>query len=121
MTAALEPTLAAAYVHELSAAVRAVVVLDPEGARLAGPERLTGSAVAVARLLGHGVVRVSQGVAWVASGPEHTVLAVAGPTGICGPTSLDVAAAAGADRPVEALQNPSAELKKAVEELLEAL
>src|SRR3954469_21568981 len=38
VTAALTPELAIAYVRELSADVRAAVVLDGDGVRIAGPE-----------------------------------------------------------------------------------
>lgn len=44
MTAALTPALALAYLRELSLDVRAAVVLDPEGAVLAGDEALAARA-----------------------------------------------------------------------------
>ena len=47
MPPALTPALALAYVHELSADVRAGVVLDAAGALLAGPDRLAGGARAL--------------------------------------------------------------------------
>ncbi len=117
MTPALAPELAAAYVHELSADVRAVVVLGKDGAHLAGPEALA----APARALEPGVVRVPEGVVWVARGPQVTVVAAGRPTAVTGPTALDVAAAAGATKAVEARENPSPELKMAVQALLRAV
>lgn len=121
MTAALEPALAAAYVHELSAAVAAVVVLDRDGALLAGPEALAGPAAGLARLIEDGVLRVDGGTVWVATGPGRTVIAIASPWAHPGGTALDVAAAAGAEKAPEAVANPSAELKIAVSALSRAV
>ncbi len=120
MTAALEPALAAAYVHELSADVRAVVVLDADGERLSGPEHLAAPAGALTAVLSAGIVVTDAGVVWVARGPELTLVALAGPTAQTGATGLDIAAAAGATTAVEAVKNPSPELKTAVERLLTA-
>lgn len=115
-TAPLEPELAAAYVHELSADVRAVAVLAADGTVLAGPPALAGLAV----LLEHGAARTEHGVVWVGRTAERTLVAVAGTQAQIGPTALDVAAVLGSDRPVEASENPSAELRTAVQHVIAA-
>ncbi len=119
-TAPLEPDLAAAYVRELSADVRAVVVLDAAGRRLAGPDALRAPACALAHLLPSGAVRTESGVVWVARTPGRTLVVVGGPVAQIGPTGLDVAAALGSGAPVEAVANPSPELKTAVQHVIAA-
>lgn len=116
MGSALEPELAAAYVRELSADVRAVAILDADGSLLAG----TAALADLAALVEHGAVATDAGVAWVARGTERTLVAVAGPAAQIGPTGLDAAAAIGATTPVEPVANPSAELKTAVQHVIAA-
>ena len=120
MTAPLQADLAAAYVHELSADVRAVVVLAADGTQLAGAEALRGPATALAGLLERGAVRTDSGVVWVARTAERTLVAVAGPAAQVGPTGLDVAAALGDETPVEAVENPSGELIIAARDVIMA-
>jgi hypothetical protein len=77
---ALEPELAAAYVHELSAQVTAVVVLDAAGRLLAGPEHLAAQARELAAAENH---------PWVAKDDAHAVVAFAD-VETSGPTALDL-------------------------------
>jgi hypothetical protein len=93
MPAALSPDLAVSYVSELSADVRAVVVLGAAGELLAGPASLAAPARAFVDA-GGGVERTPDGVVVAARTPAHAVLAVAGPLVLEGPTLADVRAAA---------------------------
>lgn len=121
MTASLEPELAAAYVRELSADVSAVVVLDAEGVRLAGPEASEAPARRLADGLPEGgMVATSEGTAWVARTPERTLVAVAAPGAGPGPTALDVAAAIGAAAPPAPVAEPSEALRTAVQDVIAA-
>jgi hypothetical protein len=121
MTAALDPELAAAYVRELSAVVSGVVVLDSEGAHLAGPEAMAGPARALADLVdGGATVSTNDGIVWIAKGPDRTVVAAAEAAGQPGPTALDVAAAAGASTPSMGEEEPSEPLRSAASDVLEA-
>jgi hypothetical protein len=102
MSAALPPDHAAAYVRELSADVRTVVVLDARGAVLAGPAAL--AAVATAFLAAAGddadaVERTADGLVIAARTATHAVVAVAGPLALEGPTAADVRAAVDALAP----------------------
>jgi hypothetical protein len=79
MTAPLTPPLALAYLRELSADIRAAIVLDAAGNRLAGPDPLAAPARAllaegplVSALSGHGG-------AFGARDDHHSVVAVTGP------------------------------------------
>jgi hypothetical protein len=104
MTDALEPDLAVAYVRELSAAVRGVIVLTDDGERLAGPEKMAEPARALLGLLeGEGIVRMAEGIVWVASHGGRTLMAAAGPQALPGSTALDVAAALGSTRSLSVL------------------
>jgi hypothetical protein len=79
MTAALTPALALAYLHELSADVRAAIVLDAAGNRLAGPESLVAPARA---LLAEGALLgalTDRGGAFGARDDRHGVVAATGP------------------------------------------
>src|SRR4051812_31732549 len=92
MTTALTPELAVAYVRELSADVRAVVVLDAAGERLAGPDALAAPARALVAAAGGGpdvAVRVAGGVVLAAVAPSHAVVVAAGPLSLVGPSALD--------------------------------
>ena len=119
MTAPLAPDLAADYVRELSADVTAVVVLGPDGARLAGEATAAPAAARLAQALPEGgVVVTASGTAWVARTSERTLVAVARPGSGPGPTGLDVAAAIGAPAPPERLDAPSDALRRAVEDVI---
>ncbi len=92
MTAALTPELAIAYVRELSADVRAVVVLDAGGERLAGARALHGPAREVISALGaatEAAIRVPEGVVVAVRSAERALVAVSGPLALLGPTLLD--------------------------------
>lgn len=114
MTAPLAPELATAYVHELSADVRAVAVLSADGTVLAG----NASLAPLAGLLGHGAARTADGAVWVARTADRTLVAVAGPGAQLGPTALDAAAAVGADSPLPTVENPARELETALRRAL---
>jgi hypothetical protein len=81
MTAALSPELALAYLRELSADLRAAVLLDAAGAHLAGPEPLAAPARA---LLDAGApaeieARTAAGAVFAARDDRHQLVAVTGP------------------------------------------
>jgi len=118
MTEALEPELAAAYVRELSADIVGVVVLDPDGARLAGPEAMATAAAALPADTATYVV--PDGIVWVAKGPERTIVAASGPSFLTGPTALDIAAAAGATAAAERAEEPEERLRSAVSDVIAA-
>ncbi len=109
MTTAVSPEQVIGFVRELSADVRAVAVLDPAGARLAGDPMLAAAAGALVAALGASpaplagpagppdgaapdelVVRTPDGVLFLARTPAHVVVAVAGPLTLIGPTALDL-------------------------------
>jgi hypothetical protein len=81
MRPALTPTLALDYVRELSADVRAGVVLDADGALLAGPAALAAPARALAAAAG-GAAEVeavtAHGVVCAVRSSRHVVVAVCG-------------------------------------------
>ena len=104
VTAALTPDQAAAYVRELSADVRAVVVLAADGRLLAGPAPLAAPVRALLAAAGDApdaAVRTPGGVVLAARTADAAVVAVAGPLSLLGPTGLDVRTA------VEALAPPA--------------
>ena len=121
MTAALSPELAIAYVRELSADVRAAVVLARNGAVLAGESGLAGPAHAFATALGEhaeAVVRTDTAVVFGARTADHSMLVVASTLSLEGPTRLDVQAALQALEPGKtalqrAIDPPSAALTQA--------
>jgi hypothetical protein len=79
MTASLTPALALAYLRELSADIRAAIVLDAAGNRLAGPESLAAPARA---LLAEGSLvgaLTDRGGAFGARDTRHGVVAATGP------------------------------------------
>jgi hypothetical protein len=82
MTAALTPPLALDYVTALSADIRAAVVLDPEGALLAGPEALVGPArqliAAVPDDARQLEGKTAEGAVYAARDARHTILVVTG-------------------------------------------
>ncbi len=81
MTAALTPALALDYVRELSADIRAGVVLDARGGLLAGPEALAAPARA---LLAEAPAAASiegateHGAAYAARDARHAIVVVTG-------------------------------------------
>ena len=79
MTAALTPELALAYLRELSNDVRAAIVLDAAGNRLAGPEALAGPARALLIEAPLVSALTSAGGAFGARDDHHGVVAVTGP------------------------------------------
>ena len=85
MTAALTPEIALGYLRELSADVRAGVVLDGSGTRLAGAAALAEPAAMV-------VTALAAGEAGEAMGPDGAVFAVRGAelalVLACGPHAL---------------------------------
>src|SRR4051812_42443336 len=92
VTAALTPELAIAYVRELSADVRAVVVLAGDGRRLAGPAELEGPARELLAASGDRpdvAVRTADGVVVAARSPTHALVASAGPLSLLGPSGVD--------------------------------
>jgi hypothetical protein len=109
MSAALPPDHAAAYVRELSADVRAVVVLGPDGALLAGPAALAAPVGAFLEATGDApdaAERTPDGVVVAARTSTHAVVAVAGPLALDGPTAADVRTAVEALAPVPAPAPP---------------
>src|SRR3954470_13680214 len=92
VTAALTPELAIAYVRELSADVRAAVVLAADGRLLAGPEALAAPARELLAVAGDRQdvgVRTAGGVVLAARGPAHALVAAAGPHSLIGPSAID--------------------------------
>src|SRR3954467_5837243 len=82
VTAALTPELATAYVRELSADVRAVVVLDAGDRRLAGPRALAAPPppfLAATAPAADVAVRTRDGLVLAARTPTHAVVVAAGP------------------------------------------
>jgi hypothetical protein len=114
MTAALTPALALDYLHALSADLRAAVVLDARGERLAGPPALAEAARA---LLAPGSALLEgstdAGAAFAARDERHVLVAVTGPHVLPGLTGHDLtstlAALGGGDR----LDAPSSRLSHA--------
>jgi hypothetical protein len=81
MTPALTPELAVGYLRELSADIRAVAILTPDGKPLAGEEELAGAAgrlLAAAPDAAEIEVATAGGVVHAARSDEHAVVAVCG-------------------------------------------
>ena len=96
MPPALTPALALDYVRELSADVRAAVVLDAAGSLLAGPPELAGPARALLAAGGDAaeLEAVSdEGVVCAARSPRHSAIAVCGRFAIPGVVRNDLRAA----------------------------
>jgi hypothetical protein len=77
----LTPALALAYLRELSADIRAGVVLDPEGALLAGSEELAGPARDLLAAAGDArevQVAIAHGTVFAARSDRHAVVLVCG-------------------------------------------
>lgn len=80
MTAALTPPIALAYLRELSTDVRAAVVLDAAGERLAGDAAIVPAARALLALAGDElVVRSAAGVALARRDATRAIVVAAGP------------------------------------------
>jgi hypothetical protein len=79
---ALTPPLALDYLRELSADIRAGVVLSPDGALLAGPEELAGAARDLMTAAGEAAAEVhvstAEGAVYAARSEQHTVAVVCG-------------------------------------------
>jgi len=93
---ALTPALALDYVRELSADVRAGIVLDSAGAPLAGPPQLAGPALALLAAAGKALELEAvseQGVVCAVRSPEHSAVAVCGRFAIAGVVRQDLRAA----------------------------
>jgi hypothetical protein len=77
----LTPALALDYLRELSADIRAGVVLDPDGALLAGPEALAGAArdlLAAAGDAEEAQVSTADGAVFAARSDRHALVVVCG-------------------------------------------
>ena len=89
MTASLTPTLALDYITALSADIRAAVVLDAAGARLAGPVELARAAAALPR-----APRVEgeteRGAVYAARDERHAIVVVTGPFALARVTRHDL-------------------------------
>ena len=131
--ALLTPALALDYVRELSADVRAAVVLDAEGGLLAGPPRLAAPARAVLIAAGAAAeleVASARGVVCAVRSPDHAAVAVCGRFAIAGVVRQDLRAAVaalegrapGSDASVSTLEGrPSGALERAAEALISAV
>src|SRR5690348_17016370 len=82
MTDALPPTIALAYLRELSTDLRAGLVLDAEGGRLAGDEALAGPARALLAAAPEGPVDLEvgtgTGMVFAARDDRHAVVVACG-------------------------------------------
>jgi hypothetical protein len=125
MTVALTPDLALAYLRELSADIRAAVLLDARGERLAGP----GALAAPARTLLPDApaaleARTESGGVFAARDGDHQLVVVTGPLALPGLIRHDlrtVLAALGGAEFGEGSENPQIEpSREAIEALLEA-
>lgn len=91
--AALTPALALDYVRELSADVRAGVVLGAAGELLAGPERLAGPARALLEAGGDAAeleAGTAEGVVCAVRSPSHAAVVVCGRFAIAGVVREDL-------------------------------
>jgi hypothetical protein len=84
MTASLTPALALAYLHELSADIRAAIVLDAAGNRLAGPAALAAPARALLAEAPLVSALSARGGAFGARDDRHGVVAATGPLALSG-------------------------------------
>ena len=112
MPPALTPALALEYVHELSADVRAAVVLDAGGALLAGPAELAAPARALLDAAG-GAAELedgsADGVVCAVRSDAHAAVAVCGRFAIGGVVRQDLRAALAALEGRPAATGPGAE------------
>jgi hypothetical protein len=94
MTARLTPALALRYLHELSADLRAGVVLDRAGEAVAGDAALVPAARALLSAAGErriASVRGSDGWVCAASGTAHSIVLACGPHLLVGLLEHDLA------------------------------
>jgi hypothetical protein len=92
MTASLTPALALDYITALSADIRAAVVLDAAGARLAGPAGLAEAARALPD--GPRFEGVTEaGAVYGARDERHAIVVVTGPFALARVTRLDLTTA----------------------------
>ena len=99
MPPALTPALALDYVRELSADVRAAVVLDADGKLLAGPPQLAAPAQVLLAAAGSATeleIVSAAGVVCAVRSPEHAAVAVCGRFAIAGVVRQDLRAAVAA-------------------------
>jgi hypothetical protein len=105
-SAGLSPDLALAYVRELSADVRAGVVLSAAGERLAGDEALGAPARALLAAADAGApdiaVRTASGVVIAARAQGGAAIVVA-----CGPHAIEAVTALDARTAIDAMDSPS--------------
>jgi len=123
MPPALTPDLALEYVHELSADVRAGVVLDDADERLAGPDRLAAPARALLRAGGEAAeleVATADGVVCAVRSAGHRAVAVCGRFAIGGVVRQDLRAALAAleGRPPDTAAPPPSAPPEAVDAAL---
>jgi hypothetical protein len=112
MPPALTPALALAYVHELSADVRAAVLLDRDGALLAGPAELADPARALIAAAGTAAELEDggpDGVVCAVRSDAHAGVAVCGRFAIGGVVRQDLRAALAALEGRPAATGPGAE------------
>jgi hypothetical protein len=112
MPPALTPALALEYVRELSADVRAAVVLDAGGALLAGPENLAAPARALLDAAGDATELEDgspDGVVCAVRTGTHAAVAVCGRFAIGGVVRQDLRAALAALEGRPAATGPAAE------------
>jgi hypothetical protein len=112
MPPALTPALALDYVHELSADVRAGVVLDAAGALLAGPDRLAAPARAMIAAAGDAAeaeAGTADGVVCAVRSADHAAVAICGRFAIGGVVRQDLRAALAALEGRPPAHGPAAE------------
>ena len=128
----LTPALALAYVRELSADVRAGVVLGRDGALLAGPDELAAPARALIAAAGDAAeveVLAPAGVVCAVRSDAHALVAVCGRFALPGVTRQDMRVALGEldgrpasePSPAHGTQAPDRALGEAAEALFSAL
>ena len=132
MSQALTPALALDYVRELSADVRAAIVLDGAGRLLAGPPQLADLSRDLLAAAGDAAeleAATGDGVVCAVRSTEHAVVAVCGRFAIAAVVRQDLRAAVaaldgrrpGAAAPVAALEAPPPDpLARAAEVLISA-
>lgn len=112
MPPALTPDLALAYVHELSADVRAAVVLDAAGTLLAGPAELAAPARALLDAVGEASELEdgsADGVVCAVRSNAHAAVAICGRFAIGGVVRQDLRTALAALEGRPAGSGPAAE------------
>jgi hypothetical protein len=90
MTASLTPALALEFITALSADIRAAIVLDAGGERLAGPPELARAARALPEAPGQLEGATAAGAVFAARDERHTIVVVTGPFALPRVTHLDL-------------------------------